>query len=78
MIFNQKNIQKTMASFNYDAEKLPLGKLGRTTISRGFQALKDLGAVLQDNAVAKRDYDMTPLEAIEFFSNKVSRSDALR
>ena len=36
--------------FQYDANKLPLGKLSKVTITRGFQALKDLAAVLRDPA----------------------------
>lgn len=69
LIFNQNFFNNTMMSFNYDSNKLPLGKLGRTTITRGFQALKDLSAVLNDSGVAARDHSMTPLAAIEHFSN---------
>ena len=69
LIFNQKFFNNTMMSFNYDSNKLPLGKLGRTTIIRGFQALKDLSAILNDNGIAARDYNMSPMAAIEHFSN---------
>lgn len=58
-----------MASFNYDANKLPLGKLGRSTITRGFQALRDLSAVIHDPSAASRDYNMSHMAAIENFSN---------
>lgn len=69
LIFNQTYFTQTMQSFNYDANKLPLGKLGRTTITRGFQALKDLSAVLNDPDVANRDHNMTATKAIQHFSN---------
>lgn len=69
LIFNQTFFNNAMSSFNYDANKLPLGKLGRSTITRGFQALKDLSAVLDDPTVATRDHNMAPLAAIEHFSN---------
>lgn len=69
LIFNQTFFNNAMSSFNYDANKLPLGKLGRSTITRGFQALKDLSAVLDDPAVATRDHNMSPHAAIEHFSN---------
>lgn len=69
LIFNQKFFTNTMASFNYDANKLPLGKLGRNTITRGFQALKDLSAVLNDPTVATRDHNMAAPTAVEHFSN---------
>jgi poly [ADP-ribose] polymerase len=59
LIFNQSYFDATMADMNYDANKLPLGKLSKATINRGFQALKDLSAVLdgmnaQSNAEVER------------------------
>lgn len=51
LIFNQSYFDATMTSLNYDANKLPLGKLSKATIARGFQALKDL-SVLLDNTDA--------------------------
>ena len=48
LIFNQQYFEDVMVNMNYDTNKLPLGKLSKATISRGFQALKDLGAVLSD------------------------------
>lgn len=69
LIFNQTFFNNAMQSFNYDANKLPLGKLGRSTITRGFQALKDLSAVLDDPAVATRDHNMSAVAAIQHFSN---------
>lgn len=41
-----------MESMNYDARKMPLGKLSKATIMRGFQALKDLAACLEDSSLA--------------------------
>lgn len=38
-----------MADMNYDAKKMPLGKLSKPTITRGYQALKDLAALLDDD-----------------------------
>lgn len=48
LIFNQKLFDATMSALKYDANKLPLGKLSKGSISRGFQALKDLAAILDD------------------------------
>lgn len=36
-----------MASMSYDSNKLPLGKLSKEVISRGYQTLKDLGEVIE-------------------------------
>lgn len=52
LIFNQSYFDATMTALNYDANKLPLGKLSKGTIARGFQALKDL-SVLLDNSDAQ-------------------------
>jgi len=48
LIFNQQYFEATMASLNYDSEKLPLGKLSKATITRGYQALKNLSDLLDD------------------------------
>ncbi|KAK1974714.1 poly polymerase catalytic domain-containing protein [Colletotrichum cereale] len=69
LIFNQKYFRDAMTSMNYDANKLPLGKLSKTTILRGFQALKDLGALFNDSTLADSKYSMTVPEATEHLSN---------
>lgn len=69
LIFNAKFFSNVMESLNYDANKLPLGKLGKSTIMRGFQALKDLSTVLTDPTSAVSTYDMASGVAIEHFSN---------
>ncbi|KFA79917.1 hypothetical protein S40288_09992 [Stachybotrys chartarum IBT 40288] len=50
LIFNQNHFKATMKALNYDSEKLPLGKLSTTTIKRGFQQLKELAALIDDDA----------------------------
>jgi len=47
---NHRN--KTMTSLNYDANKLPLGKLSDSTLKKGFQLLKDISAVLTDPSIS--------------------------
>ncbi|KFX93482.1 hypothetical protein O988_06797 [Pseudogymnoascus sp. VKM F-3808] len=68
LIFNQQYFDATMSDLNYDANKLPLGKLSKATITRGFQTLKDLAALLDDPTLAA-GYDMNYIEATEHFSN---------
>jgi poly [ADP-ribose] polymerase len=62
LIFNQQYMNATMSALNYDANKLPLGKLSKATIGRGFQALKDM-SVLLDNT------DSDSREEVERLSN---------
>lgn len=52
LIFNQKYFAAAMTDMNYDLNKLPLGKLSKATIMRGFQTLKDLSVVMDNPAAA--------------------------
>jgi poly [ADP-ribose] polymerase len=54
LIFNQSYFEATMTSLNYDANKMPLGKLSKATIARGFQALKDISVLLDDTSANAR------------------------
>ncbi|KAL1581927.1 hypothetical protein WHR41_09215 [Cladosporium halotolerans] len=68
LIFNQQYFEATMASLNYDAKKLPLGKLSKATITRGYQALKDLSDLLEDSSLAA-SYNLPFGAATEHLSN---------
>lgn len=50
LIFNQQYFAATMSAMNYDDRKMPLGKLSKASILRGFQMLKDLTAVIDGTA----------------------------
>ncbi|KAM0477496.1 hypothetical protein ACHAPX_005809 [Trichoderma viride] len=69
LIFNQQYFQATMTALNYDANKLPLGKLSKATITRGFQQLKDLAALMDDATLAQSKWNMTVANATEQLSN---------
>lgn len=69
LIFNQQYFQATMTALNYDANKLPLGKLSKATITRGFQQLKDLAALMDDATLAQSQWNMTVANATEMLSN---------
>lgn len=59
-----------MTSFNYDANKMPLGKLSKNAISRGYQALKSLAELLNDHSLAASEYNLSYSEATEYLSNQ--------
>ena len=40
LIFNAQFFKEVMAEMNYDADKLPLGKLSKRTIEQGYAQLK--------------------------------------
>ncbi|KAF7306447.1 Poly [ADP-ribose] polymerase [Mycena indigotica] len=48
LIFSTSIIDATLSSMNYDANKLPLGKLAKSTVLNGFAALKALSEVIND------------------------------
>lgn len=56
LIFNQQYFAAAMANMNYDDKKMPLGKLSKATIMRGFQTLKDLSTFIE-NPASVRDGD---------------------
>ena len=69
LIFNQQFFADTMRELDYDADKLPLGKLSKRTVEKGFEILKDLGELLTDPSIADSKHNMTWLEAIQACSN---------
>lgn len=69
LIFNQQYFQATMSALNYDAKKMPLGKLSKATIMRGFQQLKDLAALMDDSSLASSKWNMPLGPAMEHLSN---------
>ncbi|RHZ86579.1 hypothetical protein Glove_48g40 [Diversispora epigaea] len=46
MIFDINAFKSIMVELNYDASKLPLGKLSKATITQGYQILKRIEAVI--------------------------------
>ncbi|KAI9866275.1 MAG: hypothetical protein M1813_001397 [Trichoglossum hirsutum] len=70
LIFNQSYFANTMASMEYDANKLPLGKLSKRTLENGFQVLKNLAEVLMNPNVAGSKHGMNSADAIQQFTNQ--------
>ncbi|KAI7152777.1 PARP-domain-containing protein [Hortaea werneckii] len=64
LIFNEKYFDAVMVQLNYDSKKLPLGKLSKQTITRGFHALKNLSECISDPSRAGEIEDFSNL----FFS----------
>ncbi|KAJ8495174.1 hypothetical protein ONZ51_g1850 [Trametes cubensis] len=50
LIFDSSLLDAHLSSMNYDANKLPLGKLAKSTILNGFAALKTLSEVIAEPA----------------------------
>lgn len=69
LIFNQQFFNAAMSSLNYDANKMPLGKLSKATILRGFQSLKELSALMDNQSLAMSVYGEDYQTAVENLSN---------
>lgn len=52
LIFNLKLFDSTMAALNYDATKMPLGKLSKKTLLKGYEVLKELASLIADPTTA--------------------------
>lgn len=70
LIFNQQFFAATMSDLNYDVNKLPLGKLSKSTILQGYQTLKDISELLNDNTLAQSKYGLNLVAARENLSNQ--------
>jgi len=46
LIFNETYFQAVLNDIGYDSSKIPLGRLGKTTVTRGYQLLKELAEEL--------------------------------
>lgn len=57
LIFNTDFFAAAMSELNYDSKKLPLGKLSKATIMKGFQTLKDLSALIDDSTSSASDIE---------------------
>ncbi|KAF5854804.1 hypothetical protein ETB97_011334 [Aspergillus alliaceus] len=69
-IFNQSHFMSAMASMDYDAKKLPLGKLSKRTLRQGFLKLKELSELIADPTLATSQYNTTFNAAAEDLSNQ--------
>lgn len=69
-IFNTDHFNSTMASMNYDAQKLPLGKLSDRTLKTGFSIMKELSELITDPSLATSRYGMGYAPALEKLSNR--------
>lgn len=52
LIFNLQLFSKTMAALDYDANRMPLGKLSKKTLLKGYEVLKDLASLITDPSLA--------------------------
>ncbi|KAL8647362.1 MAG: hypothetical protein Q9226_006459 [Calogaya cf. arnoldii] len=70
LIFNQNHFNAVLEGIGYNADKLPLGKLSKNTLKKGFEHLQELAALIKHPKLAGDKYGVSQAEAIEDYSNK--------
>lgn len=62
LIFNQSHFNSVLESIGYNAEKLPLGKLGKSTLKQGFEHLRELASLIKHPSLAQNKYGVDQRE----------------
>lgn len=52
LIFNQNHFNAVLEGIGYNADKLPLGKLSKNTLKKGFEYLQELAALIKHPKLA--------------------------
>ena len=58
LIFNQNHFNSVLEGIGYNADKLPLGKLSKTTLRQGFDHLNELASLIKHPSLAASKHDM--------------------
>ncbi|KAK7953070.1 poly polymerase [Apiospora saccharicola] len=67
---SENHFNSVLEEIGYNAEKLPLGKLGKNTLKTGFEQLKELASLIKHPSLAQNKYGKDREEVIEEWTNK--------
>lgn len=70
LIFNENHFNSVLENIGYNQDKLPLGKLGKKTIQKGFEHLQELSSLIRHPSLAQNKYQTLQREALEDFTNQ--------
>ncbi|KAI0020253.1 PARP-domain-containing protein [Xylariomycetidae sp. FL0641] len=70
LIFNENHFNSVLEEIGYNKDKLPLGKLGKSTLQTGFEQLKELASLIKHPSLAQNKYGRDRKEVIEEWTNK--------
>lgn len=62
LIFNQNHFNSVLESIGYNQDKLPLGKLGKSTLKQGFEHLRELASLIKHPSLAQNKYSISQKE----------------
>lgn len=59
LIFNENHFNSVLENIGYSREKLPLGKLSKSTILKGFKHLQELASLIKHPSLAQSKYEVS-------------------
>ena len=62
LIFNQNHFNSVLEELGYNADKLPLGKLGKSTLKKGFEHLRELASLIKHPNLSQNKYGTSQRE----------------
>jgi len=62
LIFNENHFNSVLENMGYNNDKLPLGKLGKATLTKGFEHLKELASLIKHPSLAQNKYKISRQE----------------
>ncbi|KAF9977026.1 Poly [ADP-ribose] polymerase 2 [Actinomortierella ambigua] len=68
MIFNTNMMLQQMKELDYDAEKMPLGKLAKSTINQGYGVLKKIAEEIEGKDITQRNMARLSQLSSEFYT----------
>ena len=62
LIFNEYHFNSVLEELGYNTDKLPLGKLGKSTLKKGFEHLRELASLIKNPVLSQNKYGMSQRE----------------
>lgn len=56
LIFNENHFNSVLEEIGYNSDRLPLGKLGKSTLKKGFEHLHELASLIKHPSLAQNKY----------------------
>lgn len=73
LIFNQNHFNAVLEGIGYNADKLPLGKLSKNTLKKGFEYLQELASLIKHPKLAGDKHGMSQKEVRRLYRGSISR-----
>ena len=57
LVLSENHFNAVLEEIGYNKDKLPLGKLSKTTLKTGFEQLRELASLVRHPSLAKNKYN---------------------